>query len=491
MVKTRALVTACIAVATALPAPSYGQDLMTMRVLLGSPTALAVDVEYHDPSELDARLKGSLVLPMWLSVTNVSPQTVRFDYADVRLDLGGTSGQAPLVPVDADVARARLRRDGHYGVLVGILASRDRIVGEPFSRRLPDGNLRPGGSKRGYVFFFRRENVPFTGFMAIGSAALAPELLATGALDVWAPADIPPPPAVSRAPSGGTRAWPPAAELVRWAIGETSKTLSEIWYGKPPFGNSYAILFGISDYTSKSKLTLVEHDLKNMSDYLHTQRFAQVKVKANKDVTRDTLRNIQRHFDAKLQPEDRLLVYYAGHGALVKHRGYLVLAESGDTLDEKTAVPMDEFVFWLRGLAVKHLLVILDACHSGAAVPGTTRDDRLLDILDRDDHAAAYQLSSAGGKYVLMAGTDSQRAHEDKRWDGGLFTKAILTSLRERPNGTEGRLITTYELFARARRFVLKETRNHSLPEQLPVFKDLGTPLSAGEFVFVRQPPSR
>lgn len=462
----RGQISLVVFVALTFATVAHGQDRFTAKVLLGAPTTFDVDLEYHDPGELDRRLNGSRVIPIWMSVKNVSGQTARFDYADVRLDVGGGPGQTALEPVTADQAREQLRRDGHYNLVVRLLASRDRVTGEPFNRRLPDGSLGPGQSKRGYVFFFRRDGVPFHGFMAISTVGRVSELLPTARVDV-----------------PGAQAATRSADLVASAI-------NRIWHGPPPFGESYAILFGIAEYDAKTPLPGVSSDLAAMRAYLQSQGFKPAIVKANKDVTGDTLRDVQRHFSGKLTSQDRLLVYYAGHGRLFKDRGYLVLSASQDTFDAKTNIPMDEFVFWMQALPVKHLLVILDACFAGAAIPGTTRaaDFGTEHRLDGQDQEILRDLASAGGKFVLMAATDQQRANEDKR--GGLFTRALLTSLKE-PGPDTSRLVTTMGAFSRARDIVSKEVLQRRLEKQMPVFKDLGAVTqgsapSKGEFVFVR-----
>ena len=37
-----------------------------MKVFLGPMNELEVDAQYHDPSDIDAKLKGTRVIPMWL-----------------------------------------------------------------------------------------------------------------------------------------------------------------------------------------------------------------------------------------------------------------------------------------------------------------------------------------------------------------------------------------------------------------------------------------
>ena len=155
------------------PLPSFGQGQFSMKVYLGPMNELEVDATYHDPSDIDERLDGTRVIPIWLSVTNRSQQPVRLDYQDLHLDLGKAVSTVPLYPVDAESARAMLRRDGRYNAFLRFLAAQGNDYSrDPFASVLPDGRLGSGATKRGYVFFLRPEGVPFTGFLARRSRRL-------------------------------------------------------------------------------------------------------------------------------------------------------------------------------------------------------------------------------------------------------------------------------------------------------------------------------
>jgi hypothetical protein len=449
-----------------VPAPSYGQEPLKATVELGSPSELKVDVRYHDPSELFARLKGSRIIPIWVSVKNISATPVEVGYRDVTLGLGDPSGVVRVGPVDAESVPKEFRNAAALGPVLRTLAGQGGDwAANPFSRRLSDGTLRPGQSKSGFVYFLRPESLSFTGVLTLGTTAHASEILTTAALQVTTPA---------------TR----SASIIQDLINGTVRLGQAIWYGQPPFGKSYAVLFGVSDYDAQNNLPFVASDLTKMSDYLQREGFDKVVVVANKGVTVDTLRNIQEQLRVTLGPDDRLLVYYAGHGARVGDRGYIVLAASrGLALNPKTDVPMAEFMSWMSAQPVKQLLVILDACYSGSAVPGTTRDTS--PIFEEVDRATLYRLSSGKGKFVMMAGTDKQLAHEGRDWNGGLFTYAILSGLQDKGSTAPGRpIITTYELYARAKRLVLEQVRAHGLDDQIPLLKDLSPAVSEGEFVF-------
>ena len=196
------------------------------------------------------------------------------------------------------------------------------------------------------------------------------------------------------------------------------------------------------------------------------------------------MRNLQSHFAGKIGPNDRLLVYYAGHGQR---------NEAGDAyllLSKGTRVPMSRFMSWIRGVKVKHLLVLLDAYYSGSVIGGTARD--VFDSLDRATQQQFYLLASQGSRFVITAGTANEVANEDARWDGGLFTAGFLKALESRPAKQRG-LITTHELYGGLKKFVLDEVVKNQLTAQTPLLQDLGygsdgknpPQVSRGEFVFV------
>ena len=472
------------------PASADAQERFRMRVTLGIPPEFDVDLQYFDPSDLFARVKGSRVMPFWVSARNVLGRDAVLEYGDFALGLGNAGTVITLNPVDPAAARAELNKDAHLGRLLGALTDQGGEWGtDPFRMIFRGGRVRPGKEASGWVFFRRPEGVSFTGVMEFGTTRHARELLTTGSVNV----SIAPP---------ATRSGSTIQDRVADAINGAIDAGQAILHGEKPFGKSYAVLFGISDYNYRNNLGGAAQDVRNLSTALQEQGFDKVVVVVNRDVTADTLRNIQRHFmdRGRLQPDDRLLVYYAGHGDRnpTGDTGYIVLSESNPTSRSSgTEVSMAEFMSWMRALPVKHLLVILDACYSGLAIGGRTRGDG--PSLDATNRQELYLLSSRSGRFVMTAGDETQRAHEDvKRWGGGLFTQGILRAIRTRDVGRPNdRLVTTFELFARAKQFVIEQVKRYGLSLQSPLLHDLGESLAAGaaigkpslvsrgEFVFV------
>jgi hypothetical protein len=455
------------------PLSSYGQGQIRMSILLGSADELAIDAEYHDPSDIDQRLGGTRIIPMWLTVRNTSATPMPFAYQDMRLDLGSASSAAPLSPVQAGEARATLRRDGRYNALLRFLGSQGNdYARDPFSRVLPSGTLGPGQSKSGYVFFMRPEIVPFTGFMALGTVGRKAEILTTNTYEVRAPETE-------------------SASL--WSVAWLKNRWDRIVNGAPPFDRSYALLLGVSDYKYMKTLSLVNDDLNKMQRFLLSRGFHVVRVQ-NEKLTVANVRSPQDYFADRIGPDDRLLVYFAGHGVhrieRGRERGYLALvnAPASGEISPGDAIAMDDFVAWTRRIAAKHLLVLLDACFSGLAVRGF---DIKLEVRSggtgaQPDPRTLYRLSTQPGRYLLMAGNENQEAIASKTWAGGLFTHGVVEGLSGLADTQRDGFVTTRELYPWLREFV--EAQAASAGRTLtPLIKDLGPDgTSEGEFVFTR-----
>jgi hypothetical protein len=473
-VSFRWLMLAAAAAALLSPVTSYGQDQFSMKVFLGPANELEVDARYHDPADIDAKLKGARVIPLWLSVRNRSKQPVRLDYQDLHLDLGRAASATPLFPIEPAEARAMLRKDGRYNAFLSFLTSQGNdYEGDPFSRTLRDGRLGPGGTKSGYVFFTRPDSVPFTGFLALGTTSYKAEMLRTKTFEVRSPATE-------------------SDEL--WSLAWISKRWNEIVNGPPPFRKSYALLLGVSDYRYLEKLSLVNDDLIKMENFLLSLGFHVVRVQ-NERLTLANVRSPQEYFATKLNPEDRLLVYFSGHGFQRieggRERGYLALINARDgQATPDTTIAMEAFVTWARRVPAKHLLVLLDACFSGLAAGGTevkieTRGGPGLQNLQKPDPQTLYRLSSKPGRYLVMAGNKNQKAIASPTWKGGLFTNGVVQGLGGLADMQRDGFVTTRELYPWLREYV--ETEALKLGRTLtPLIKDLDPVVSEGEFVFTR-----
>jgi hypothetical protein len=453
--------------------PAAAQSDLRTTVELGRPPVLRLDTRYSDPVDLFPRLEGTLVFPLSIDVQNISAEPQLLDVQSLRLTLGNRVGaRVTLAPMDPDAAEQQLRDDVKLNpALKTIFTQPGPFTPNPFRRHLESGRLAAGKSRGGFVFFLKPAGFAFDGFMALGTTSRPPELLPTSLIRTAG--------TITR--SGSPTLTDSVYSLIAKLPG--GPTVVDAIRGRP-FGQSYALLFGVSTYDDPSyNLAGTASDIKRMHDYLMRQGFDQVVTVSDRAVTESALRNVQMHFAARITPQDRLLVYYAGHGQRAEGGAAYMLLSRG------TRVSMADCMTWIRSVKVKHLLVLLDACYAGSVIGATPRD--VFANLDSPTFDKFLRLTSEGSRFIITAGGANDLANEHPRWDGGLFTTAVLRALQ--PKGDRTGLVTTHQMFASLKDFMIDEVRKYKLASQTPLIQDLGyssdgksTPgVSQGEFVFV------
>jgi WD40 repeat protein len=124
---------------------------------------------------------------------------------------------------------------------------------------------------------------------------------------------------------------------------------------------------------------------------------------------------------------DLAVVHFSGHGAMVDGTLYLLPydTDARDAVGIKTtALPLDMLRTELLKLAEHgRVLVLLDACHSGA----TTLDGSATAV----DAAALRQQLAAANVTVLTSSGRSEASLEDDTWGHGAFTRALLDALND------------------------------------------------------------
>jgi hypothetical protein len=130
---------------------------------------------------------------------------------------------------------------------------------------------------------------------------------------------------------------------------------------------------------------------------------------------------------AKGGGNDLAVVHFSGHGALVDGSLYLLPSDvdARDAVGIKTsALSIDQFRSELLELAkLGRVLVLLDACHSGA----TTMNGAALAM----DSTALRTGLAAANVTVLTSSSGSQVSREDKAWEHGAFTRALLDAFND------------------------------------------------------------
>ncbi len=124
---------------------------------------------------------------------------------------------------------------------------------------------------------------------------------------------------------------------------------------------------------------------------------------------------------------DLAVVHFSGHGAMVDHKLYL-LPNEVDARDDAGIKASGLSADDLRGELLElarygRVLVLLDACHSGATtITGTA--------ISVDADALRIGLAAANVT-VLTSCKGSETSEERESWQHGAFTKALLDSFND------------------------------------------------------------
>jgi uncharacterized caspase-like protein/peptidoglycan/xylan/chitin deacetylase (PgdA/CDA1 family) len=213
------------------------------------------------------------------------------------------------------------------------------------------------------------------------------------------------------------------------------------------YSDSWAIVIGIDDYAKWPKLQYAVRDAKAIRETLIGKfGFANDHVVSleNKEATRN---GILAAFHDKLahagmKKNDRLFVFFAGHGATRqlssgRDLGYIVPVDSDPAQIATDAIPMTELQNIAESITAKHALFVMDACYSGL---GLTRGAGNANFLRDNGKRLGRQMLTAGGADQLVA-------------DGGpnghsVFTWALLQGLNGKGDLNGDGLITATELAA-------------------------------------------
>jgi Caspase domain len=208
---------------------------------------------------------------------------------------------------------------------------------------------------------------------------------------------------------------------------------------QPYYSDSWALVIGINDYQYASRLSYACNDAEAVASVLVNELHF---PKSQLSILKDGGATRQAIMDAYLglvteasNSDDRVFVFFAGHGTTVKGSkgevGYLVPVD-GDPRRLASLVRWDELIRNAELIPAKHILFIMDACYSGLmmkrALPhGTGRF--ISDMLQRPS------------RQVLTAGKADETVADYGGGPAGtnsIFTGYLVEGLRGAAKGTNG-----------------------------------------------------
>ena len=243
------------------------------------------------------------------------------------------------------------------------------------------------------------------------------------------------------------------------------------------YPKSWALVIGINAYKNVSpRLNYAVADARAVAAVLPALGFTRetTRVLVDADATRARIEDVLYREFAAMGPDDRLFVYFSGHGetASIKggEEGYLLPVDADPKALPVTAISMDEVRRMGQRVRAKHVFVAIDACFSGFAM---TKD---IVVQSSGDRASVSAMLKEPVVQVLTAGRRGERAVEER--GQGLFTRRLLDGLRTLP-ADGGKPFTASELSAWVETRVVRDTRGKMTPQ-------FGKLDGEGQFLFAR-----
>ncbi len=191
-------------------------------------------------------------------------------------------------------------------------------------------------------------------------------------------------------------------------------------------GASHALIIGISEYRHFDNLVTAESDAAAVAVLLADKYGFQTTILPNPGQFR-LLREL-RDLKNRLQADEYLLIYYAGHGKIEpsKQKGYWIPADARQD-DENTWIANESISDYLDAIPARQIMVVSDSCYSGTFASGLAWTGATEPVEKR---RAASQAGAARRSRTVLTSGGLQPVLDDVGGEHSLFAGVFLTVLK-------------------------------------------------------------
>jgi len=250
----------------------------------------------------------------------------------------------------------------------------------------------------------------------------------------------------------------PGAVVETGAVFESPEALQPGNY----YHKSWAIVIGINKYDVCPPLEYAVNDAQAVGKKLREIGFDDVIEILDKEATRERILTVLgSELPKKAGPEDRVLIFFAGHGQTEtlpdgKEQGYLVPVDGDLGNYFTTAISMQQVREISERVQAKHILYVMDACYSGQ---GFTRAIGVEPAVN----GYLHKITSLRSVQMITAGGKKEQAVELQ--GHGLFTQYFLRGLDGEADRDNDKVITASELGAYLMPQVSRASGNLQTPQ--------------------------
>ena len=252
-------------------------------------------------------------------------------------------------------------------------------------------------------------------------------------------------------------------------MGSLLNTASIGYAWSEPFQHSYALVLGIDEYSGRWVwLRNACADATDVAHHLESLGFAVLRF-CDGQATKAKILTGFSYLARTVEPSDRVVVFYAGHGYTRKdekgEHGYLVPSDGDE--DPSSLISLDELETLSTMLKAGYQLFITDSCYSGLL----RRETAIPPV-----EVTIEQRVIRGARQVIAAGTAGQEVVDEDSTGHSLFTGMLLAGLEGRADANGDGSITVSELIEFLRLCA-------STPKQTPTLSNFRGH-DGGEFFF-------
>jgi uncharacterized caspase-like protein len=186
-----------------------------------------------------------------------------------------------------------------------------------------------------------------------------------------------------------------------------------------------------------------------------------VRLLVNQEATRQNILSAlgESWLPRKTNKEDLVVIYFSTHGSpsIMDSKGlnYLLAHDTDKTVLFATGIPVQDLTRMVKDkLRADRVVLIMDACHSGAA----KADERLK--IDPEG------MASESGQAVICSSLPEEVSWESKQYQNSVFTHHLMAGLK-----SKGKATSLADSFQYARQNVESEVWADRKSKQTPVMK--------------------
>ncbi len=236
------------------------------------------------------------------------------------------------------------------------------------------------------------------------------------------------------------------------------------------FSGGHALVIAVANYVQAP--VLPHSVLNDAQDVVATLTSAahcgyepqNVKLLLDTQATLDAIRQELDALAARAQSGDSVLIFFSGHGARIGEESALVPVDCESQRVAQTTLVEQEFSAALARIKAQRLVVLIDACHAGAAASFKSTDT-MLDL--GFNEKSLNQLAQGTGRVMIASSRATEYSYALNGARNSIFTEHLLGALRGAARTHGDGVIRVFEVF----NYVSERVRQAMPDRQHPIFK--------------------